>query len=214
MNGRFEGSVFRDFPAVGIMRNMPSQRVAALAAAALAGGLTTLEVTVNSPDAMGLISRLREQFDAQLNVGAGTVCNLADLERALAAGAEFIVTPIMSPEVIAACRARAVPIACGAFTPTEIYRAWELGADWVKIFPADSVGPAYVKALRGPFPTLPLMPTGGVTLATVGAWRAAGATALGIGSPLFPADLVQRQDWPALTAHVAAFRAAWLAAAP
>lgn len=208
MSSTFDWAAFTAFPVVGILRNFPGDLVAGATAAAQAGGLAAIEVTMNSPGAAAQITALRAQCGAAMGVGAGTVCTPTDLDTALAAGAQFIVTPVLVPAVIAACRARGVPVFPGAFTPTEIHQAWSLGADVVKVFPADGLGPAYFRALRGPLPQVRLMPTGGVTVETVAEYRRAGAFAFGVGGPLFDPRRVQARDWPWITAQVTRFRAA------
>ena len=132
---------------------------------------------------------------------------MADLDAALEAGASFIVAPIVAPEVIARCVREKVPVFPGAFTPTEIALAWDLGASAVKVFPAGVVGPAYIKAVKAPLSDVKLMPTGGVTVDNLKAWAAAGADAYGVGSPLFDAGRVAAEDWPWIERQCARFRA-------
>ncbi|HEX2948696.1 MAG TPA: bifunctional 4-hydroxy-2-oxoglutarate aldolase/2-dehydro-3-deoxy-phosphogluconate aldolase, partial [Armatimonadota bacterium] len=140
MNGLFNWDAFTTVPLVGIVRGFSADTACELARAAQRGGLTTLEITMNTPGAADIIAMLRDDdLGDTLNIGAGTVCSLDDLTRARKAGAEFIVTPVMIPDVIQACKDAGLPIFPGAYTPTEIYQAWSLGADIVKIFPADQL---------------------------------------------------------------------------
>ncbi len=191
----FNQARFRQLPVVGILRFFPREQVERLVPAALAGGLRNLEVTMNSTGAEDLIRLARELVGDEGNVGAGTVTTLDELHRALGAGASFIVTPVIVPDVIRACVERGVPVLPGAMTPTEILTAWRLGATMVKVFPADQLGPAHIKAVKAPFPEIPLMPTGGVTVETLPAFHQAGAEAFGVGSPLFDPKQAAAGNW-------------------
>ena len=124
---------------------------------------------------------------------------------AILAGSEFVVTPVTRPEVIKMCNRYGKPIASGAYTPTEAINAYEAGADFVKIFPADQLGPQYIKNILAPMPQLQIIPTGGVTVATVDAFIKAGCVALGAGSSLVSKDILKSQDWKKLTEIAAAF---------
>src|SRR5581483_7313354 len=143
--------------------------------ALLEGGITRLEFTLTNSETNKAITEVRREFGERLVVGAGTILDTEQARTSIEAGAQFLVTPAMLPEVIAVARERQVPIACGAYTPTEILSAWRLGADLVKVFPASAGGPGYIKDVRGPLPNIPLVPTGGVNLNTCGAFLAAGA---------------------------------------
>ena len=195
MNGSFTWDRFASLPIVGILRRFPADVVRHAALAAQRGGLTTLEITIDTPAAFSILAMLRKTVGATMNIGAGTVCTLADLQNARAAGAEFIVTPVVVSEVIRTAKAYGLPVFAGAYTPTEIFTAWQSGADMIKIFPADQLGPAFIKGVRGPFPQIPLLPTGGVTLETIGDFAAAGATGFGIGSPLFNPQQMSLGNW-------------------
>jgi 2-dehydro-3-deoxyphosphogluconate aldolase/(4S)-4-hydroxy-2-oxoglutarate aldolase len=207
----FDQDLFRRLPVVGILRFFDRPEVERLVPAVLAGGLTTLEVTMNTKGAADLIRLVREIGGSGANVGAGTVTSMEVLEEALAAGASFIVTPAVVPDVIRSCVERKVPVLPGALTPTEVLTAWRLGATMVKIFPADQVGPGHVKALKAPFPEIPMMPTGGVTVETLPAFRKAGADAVGVGGPLFDAKRVAAGDWDWFRGQAERFAQAWRA---
>lgn len=196
-------------PLVGIMRGLTLEQALRGTEAVGRGGVRLVEVTMNSPTALETISALRESMQGEVEVGAGTVCTPAELEQALEAGARFIVTPVVVPEIIQKCVELAIPVAPGAFTPTEIYQAWTLGASVVKVFPAEVLGPAFMRAVRAPLPEVRLMPTGGVTVETLGDYLQAGATAFGLGSPLFASDLIRAEDWKSLEARAGAFVAAY-----
>ncbi len=209
MNANFNASLFRQLPIVGILRFFPRDQVALMLPAALAGGLINFEVTMNSEGAEELIRLSRDLVGERGNVGAGTVTTVDTLHRALAAGASFIVTPAVIPEVIQACVERGVPVLPGALTPTEILTAWRLGATMVKVFPADQLGPAHIRAVKAPFPEIPLMPTGGVTVETLPAFRAAGADAFGVGSPLFDPRQAAAGNWDWFRQQAARFLQAY-----
>ena len=164
-------------------------------------GLTTIEITMNTPGAEEMIRYAVENEQSGLNIGAGTVCTKDELSLALDAGAQFIVTPIINKKVIKSCVKKDVPIFPGAFTPTEIYNAWTLGASMVKIYPATSLGPEYIKDLKAPMNQLKLLPTGGVSLDNMAGFLKAGANGLGIGGQLFDKKLIQEKNWEGLKAH-------------
>lgn len=195
MPAPFDPELFRRLPVVGILRFFPRDQVERLIPAALEGGLCNLEITMNTAGAEDLIRLACSLAGNRANIGAGTVITLDQLDRALAAGASFIVTPALVPEVIRACVERKVPVMPGALTPTEILTAWRMGATLVKVFPADQLGPAHIRAVKAPFPEIPLMPTGGVTVETLPEFRKAGADAFGVGSPLFDPKQANAGNW-------------------
>ncbi len=154
---------------------------------------------MTNSEANKAITEVRREFGERLVVGAGTLLDAEQARASIEAGAQFLVTPALLPEVIATARERQVPIACGAYTPTEILTAWRLGANLVKVFPASAGGPGYIKDVRGPLPNIPLVPTGGVNLNTCGAFLAAGAYTVAIGSQLVSKDIARQKDWAGLT---------------
>jgi 2-dehydro-3-deoxyphosphogluconate aldolase / (4S)-4-hydroxy-2-oxoglutarate aldolase len=190
-------------PLIGILRGFRPEQLPHIFCAVAAGGLRNIEITMNSPGATDQIRFALEM--GGLHVGAGTVTTLELLEEALAAGAEFIVTPTFNREIVSECVRRKLPVFPGAFTVTEIFEAWELGATMVKVFPADSGGPAYLRALRGSFPHLKLVPTGGVDLQTASDFLRAGADGLGVGSPLFDKRRIENTDWTWLREQTSRF---------
>jgi 2-dehydro-3-deoxyphosphogluconate aldolase/(4S)-4-hydroxy-2-oxoglutarate aldolase len=210
----FDRARFDALPVVGILRGFAAEVVEPMLGAAIDGGLRNVEVTMNTPNAESQIRLICDRWGKEVQVGAGTVTTLDLLERALEAGARFIVTPSLNPEVVRACVARGVPVMPGAMSPTEIVAAWELGATLVKIFPADGLGPAFIRSLRGPLPHIPLMPTGGVTAETLPAFRAAGAAAFGVGTPLFDPARAAARDWTWFRQQAERFAQAWAWAGP
>lgn len=173
--------------------------------ALVAGGLTALEITLTIPDAFNVLREAVQKFGARATVGAGSVLNAEQARRAIDAGAEFLVSPIARAEIVAIGHAAGRAVVLGAYTPTEAQAVHELGADFVKLFPAEKLGPEYIRALRAPMPHLRIIPTGGVTLATVGDFLRAGCAALGVGSALITRKLVDDEDWAGLTRLAADF---------
>lgn len=201
----FSWELFRQVPIVAILRGFTPETAMRLLKCCRDGGLLNIEVTMNSPEAAGVIAEMVEQEQGRMNVGAGTVCGMEELKAALSTGASFVITPAVLPEIIAECRNRSVPIFPGAYTPTEIFAAWREGADIVKVFPAAGLGARYFKDLRGPFPQIKLMPTGGVTVDTLAEFYAAGAVAFSVGSQLFDRTMVEAGEWQQLSDRAAAF---------
>jgi 2-dehydro-3-deoxyphosphogluconate aldolase/(4S)-4-hydroxy-2-oxoglutarate aldolase len=199
MSTAFSFKLFNKMPVIGIMRNIPDECVEPIADVYCRSGLTCLEITMNSSNAEKHIRSLVETYGGRLNIGAGTVCSMTDLQKALTAGAQFIVTPIINEEVIKTCVELKIPIFPGAYTPSEIYKAWSMGATMVKLFPASDLKPGNIKEILAPLNFVSLMPTGGVTLENFAEYFRQGAKAVGIGSHLFPKDIVARQDWTALS---------------
>ena len=212
MSAPFSTKLFEQLPIVGILRGLPAEKLRHVVEAVRDGGLTNLEITMNTPGAADQIRAAREIAGSALNIGAGTVTNLQSLEDAFSAGASFIVTPTLVPAVIERCVQLKVPVFPGAFSPTEIQSAWELGATMVKIFPADTLGPGYLRSLKAPLPHLKLMPTGGVDVTTLAAYAQAGADAFGVGSPLFRAERIAACDWEWLRNQCRAFAGAYFKA--
>ena len=201
----FSWDLFNKMPVVGIIRGLSVDEIEFVLPIYKEAGFTTIEITLNTPEALSVISSLANQYNGELNVGAGTVCSLDDLAAAVNAGANFIVTPIFKAEVVKKCVSMEVPIFPGAFSPTEIYEAWELGASMVKLYPASVVGPAYVSAVLAPLNKVKIMPTGGIHLSNMLAFMKAGATSLGIGSELFDKKIIQKRDSEAMLNHFKLF---------
>lgn len=184
---------------IAIVRLDDLAQAVEISRALLAGGITAQEFTLTNPHALEVLAQVQRELPGELLLGAGTVLDAEMAQAAIAAGAEFLVTPAFLPDVIIVGRGAGIPVVSGAFTPTEILGAWRTGADLVKVFPAGGVGPAYIKDVLGPLPTIPLVPTGGVNLGNCAAFLAAGAYTVAIGSSLVHKELVRKQDWSALT---------------
>jgi 2-dehydro-3-deoxyphosphogluconate aldolase/(4S)-4-hydroxy-2-oxoglutarate aldolase len=175
------------------------------------GGLTSIELTMTTPGAIRMLEKATAELPEFL-FGLGTVLDADTARAGILAGARFLVTPALRPDVIATAKRYSVPVFCGALTPTEILNAWELGADAVKVFPAEFFGAAYIKSIKAPFPHIDLVPTGGVTPENVGEFLKAGATATAAGSSLVDAKSLKEKNWQAITARAKAFVAAVAAA--
>jgi 2-dehydro-3-deoxyphosphogluconate aldolase/(4S)-4-hydroxy-2-oxoglutarate aldolase len=182
-------------PIVGILRGFSTSQVLEIVRAARRGGLRNLEITMGPKKTPEQIREAQKIAGDKMCIGAGTVLGRDSLEEALEAGASFIVTPVVKEGVIEECARLKIPIFPGAYSPAEILRNWELGATMVKVFPAETLGPGYIKAIKGPLPQVKLMPTGGVDLKTIGAYKNAGADGFGIGGPLFDRTRVEAGDW-------------------
>lgn len=163
------------------------------------GGVDCLEITLTVPDAIEMIKVGVRHFGAQALIGAGTVLDSETVRLAILAGAEFIVSPTLNPDVIKVTHRYDKVVIPGAFTPTEILTAWEMGADIVKVFPATTLGPKYFKDLKGPLPQVRLMPTGGITVENAGEFIEAGACCIGIGSNLLDQKAIKTNQFEILT---------------
>lgn len=176
---------------VAILRAPSSEHLTNVARAVCEGGIDVIEVTFTVPNALQILAAVKKELGSRVLLGAGTVLDPETARAALLAGAEFIVAPAVNLDVIRLCKRYDKPVMPGAFTPTEILAAWEHGADIVKVFPSDSVGPGYIKALKGPFPQIRLMPTGGVNLQTLPDFIKAGACVVGVGGSLVEQQAVR-----------------------
>ncbi|MEJ7694784.1 bifunctional 4-hydroxy-2-oxoglutarate aldolase/2-dehydro-3-deoxy-phosphogluconate aldolase [Daejeonella sp.] len=201
----FSWDAFHRVPVVGIIRGLTFDEIKEILPVYVSSGLTTIEITMNTIAAKEIISYAAANYSGRLNVGAGTVCDERGLEDALSAGAQFIVTPILNDAVIKSCVDQNVPIFPGAYTPTEIYRAWELGASMVKVYPATSLGSGYIKDVKAPLNHIKLMPTGGIHKDNIAEFMQAGADGLGVGSQLFDKKLIKDKDWSGLEEHFRTF---------
>jgi len=180
---------------VAVVRAPDSQQFVEVARALADGGVNVIEITMSVPNALDVLRQVRQALGERILLGAGTVLDAETARAVLLAGAEYIVTPTLNLEVIRLCQRYDKLVLPGAFTPTEILTAWEAGADIVKVFPADVVGPAFFKAIGGPLPHIRLMPTGGVDLNTAADFLKAGACCLGIGSQLVEPKAVAERNF-------------------
>jgi len=202
-------SRLREVGIIPIIRAPSADVAMPIAEALLEAGLPVVEITMTVPNAIDAISAVAKRFAGKLIVGAGTVTDAETARRAMDAGAEFIVTPCLVPEVIDAANRADVAVLPGALTPGEVFEAFRKSGDMVKVFPAQSVGgAAYVRALRGPFPGIPLVPTGGVTLENVAEMFKAGAAAVGVGTELISQVALARRDYAAIGSLAEQFLAA------
>jgi 2-dehydro-3-deoxyphosphogluconate aldolase/(4S)-4-hydroxy-2-oxoglutarate aldolase len=167
---------------VVVARASAASEYAPVLAALSGGGVQSVELTLTTPGTFDAFADLRASFDGDL--GIGTVTNLAQLERAIEVGADYVVTPITSPVLVERAVEAGMPIVPGGLTPTELFASWSAGASAVKVFPAGQVGPGYLRDLRGPFPDIAVVPSGGVDADSAAAWLAAGAVAVSVGGPL------------------------------
>jgi 2-dehydro-3-deoxyphosphogluconate aldolase/(4S)-4-hydroxy-2-oxoglutarate aldolase len=193
---------------IAVVRARSAAQVIPLTEALLEGGIRAVEITYSTPNALEAIEDAVERFGSNALIGVGTVLNAGQCEDAIRAGAEFVVSPITRAEIAEAARLEGRPVMLGAYTPTEAQLAHEAGADFVKLFPADGLGPAYIRALRAPLPHLKIVPTGGVTAANVADFFRAGCAAVGAGSSLISAAILNEENWPELTRVAAQFVAA------
>ncbi|MGH1364073.1 MAG: bifunctional 4-hydroxy-2-oxoglutarate aldolase/2-dehydro-3-deoxy-phosphogluconate aldolase [Calditrichia bacterium] len=184
--------------AVAVVRMNDSSQLLAVAEAICEGGVSVLEITMTTPNALQVIEQLATRKTSDFIVGVGSVLNPNTAKAAIDAGAQFVVSPIFKPEVVRICDRMNTPVMPGAFTPTEIQIAHEEGADVVKVFPANIVGMAFFKGVLAPMPHLKLMPTGGVTLDNAGDWLKAGACAVGVGSALMDKKAIDSGDYEKL----------------
>jgi 2-dehydro-3-deoxyphosphogluconate aldolase/(4S)-4-hydroxy-2-oxoglutarate aldolase len=197
-----------DSGTVAVMRGADADSLLRTVEALREGGVTAIEITADNPDATAMIDAVAGSFDDDVVVGSGTVLDAATALETIRAGAEFVVGPTVEPEVVDVCNRYGVPVAPGAFTPTEALSAYEAGADFVKVFPASTGGPSHLGSLTGPLPQIPLMPTGGVDADNAGAYIRAGAEVVGAGSALVPGDAVAAGDFERITENARAFTAA------
>jgi 2-dehydro-3-deoxyphosphogluconate aldolase/(4S)-4-hydroxy-2-oxoglutarate aldolase len=192
---------------LALIRADSSENLLGCARALEAGGLGAIELTMTTPGAIAMVKEVASGLPGVL-LGLGTVLDAKTAREGVAAGAQFIVTPGVRPKVIKACNEMGVPILSGAFTPTEVAHAADLGADVIKIFPAEFFGPAYIKSLKAVFPDLKLLPTGGVTTRTLPEFLKAGAFAAAAGSSLIDPAALKARDWASITARAKEFAAA------
>lgn len=180
---------------VAVLRTKDSSQLMQVCEALYEGGCTAMEVTMTTPNALAVISEVSKRMGARIVMGVGSVIDDITARMAILAGAEYVVTPVMRPDVVALCRRYGKPVVCGAYTPTEALAAYEVGADLIKIFPADKLGAEYIKAIRAPMPQLEIVPTGGVTADNCAEFIKIGCPAVAAGSSLVSAKSLAENDW-------------------
>jgi 2-dehydro-3-deoxyphosphogluconate aldolase / (4S)-4-hydroxy-2-oxoglutarate aldolase len=192
-----------DSGVVAVIRMKDTNRLLKVIEAVRSGGVKCIEITMTVPGAVDIIRQLSSAVPPDVLIGAGTVLDQETAEKVIEAGATFVVGPVLSLGVVSLCVKRGIAVMPGCYTPTEILAGWKAGADIIKVFPATSLGPKYFKDLRGPFPDVRLMPTGGVTIDNVGEWITAGACAVGIGSDLLDKKAIEEERYEVLTERAA-----------
>lgn len=190
---------------IAVVRAKRAGQAVPLAEALVAGGVIAVEITMTTPNAIAAIREASAKLGDRALIGVGTVLDETTCQAAIDAGAQFVVSPICRRELIAIAHKAGKPTMIGSYTPTEAQLAHEAGSDFIKIFPADGLGPNYIKALRAPLPHLRIVPTGGVDLKTIGDFLKAGCAAVGAGSSLISKEVLENDDWPTLTKTAAAF---------
>jgi len=199
--------LMRESGVIAILRAKSSEQLIAAAEAIRQGGVRAIEVTMNTPGALEVIAAAGKRFGERVLFGAGTVLDPETARAAILAGAQFVVAPTLNVAVVQLCNRYGVPVMPGCYSPTEMLTAWEAGADFVKLFPADVGGPQMIRAILAPLPQLQIVPVGGVDLTTAGAFIRSGAAALGVGSSLVSRELLENADFAELTRRAAAFMA-------
>lgn len=197
---------------IAVVRAKRADQAVPLAEALVAGGVIAVEITMTTPNAIAAIREASAKLGDRALIGVGTVLDEATCQAAIEAGAQFVVSPICRRELVPIAHKAGKPIMLGSYTPTEAQLAHEAGSDFIKIFPADTLGANYIKALRAPLPHLKIVPTGGVDLKTIGDFFKAGVSAVGAGSSLISKDVLDKDDWATLTKTAVAFVAAARAA--
>jgi 2-dehydro-3-deoxyphosphogluconate aldolase/(4S)-4-hydroxy-2-oxoglutarate aldolase len=184
---------------VSVIRGPSADLTIKMVEALVEGGVLGIEITYSTPNAEDVVSQLAKHFGDRIILGMGTLTKPAQVKSALAAGATFLVSPVCEARLVQAMTSSGAASMIGALTPTEVFSAFEAGADVVKVFPGSLAGPSYIKALHGPFPQIPMMPTGGVSAENVKDWFAAGVVAVGAGSELCPPKLAQEGKFKEIT---------------
>ena len=193
---------------VAVLRGPSPELTLQMVGALIAGGVQAVEITYSTPNAAEVTRQLDKKYGSAIILGMGTLTEPEQVTEAHGAGAKFIVSPICTPELGKAMVSSGLAVMIGAMTATEIYQAFKMGSDVVKIFPGSLVGPGYVKAIKGPFPNIPIMPTGGVSATNVGEWFAAGVFGVGAGSELCPPNLAKEGKFEEITLRAREFVAA------
>jgi len=183
---------------VAIIRAADSAQLIDVVSALRDGGVTCIEVTMTTPNALEVIRQARVASGESAAIGVGTVLDAQTARAAILAGAQFVVAPVLDLPTIETCKRYSVPVMPGAMTPTEIVHAWQAGADFVKVFPTSTLGATFIKDLRGPLPQIKLVPTGGVNLDTVADFIKAGCAAVGVGGALVSSQALAKRDLTAI----------------
>jgi 2-dehydro-3-deoxyphosphogluconate aldolase/(4S)-4-hydroxy-2-oxoglutarate aldolase len=191
---------------VAIMRAKSPDQLLDAAQAVLEGGVNAIEVTMTTPGAIDVIRQATASFGSGVLFGAGSVLDAETARAAILAGAQFIVCPTFNPSTVQICKRYSIPVVPGAYTPTEILTAWEAGATMVKVFPASTGGPAYIKAVKAPLPQVRLTAVGGVDLSNTADFIRAGCDGVGVGGELVNQKLLDARDFAGITERASRFR--------
>lgn len=184
---------------IAILRKVPEEKTDQTAQALVDGGIKILEITLDSPGALPAIRRWKERFGDQVQVGAGTILDVETARKSIQAGADFLITPNLDEDIVTFALEQNIEICPGVMTPTEMVRAWKLGAKAVKLFPAGALGVSYIKDIRGPLSHIPIITTGGVNLSNIQSFLQAGVTAVGLGSSLVDKRMVAENRFDELS---------------
>ena len=190
---------------IAVVRARSQSQTAPLAKALADGGVTAVEITMTTPNALEAIREIAELLGDRATVGVGTVLDVPTAQSALRSGAQFVVTPVLKSEIVSVAHAAGKPIFLGAYSPSEAQEAFDAGCDFVKLFPADGLGAEYIRAIRAPLPHLKIVPTGGVCLETMESFLKAGCAALGVGSAMITGEILERNDWEQLRKNAAVY---------
>jgi 2-dehydro-3-deoxyphosphogluconate aldolase / (4S)-4-hydroxy-2-oxoglutarate aldolase len=185
--------------AIAVIRMSDSEKLKKVSEAIRSGGVSAIEITMTTPNALAVIENLSKTMGDEIMIGVGTVLDSQTAIDAINAGAQFVVSPFFKREIVDTVKKQNIPVMPGAFTPTEIQTAYEAGADVVKVFPADVLGMAFFKGVKAPMPYVKLMPTGGVTLTNAGDWLKSGAWAVGVGAALLDKKAIEENNFKKLT---------------
>ena len=200
---------FRELPLIGILRGVQADSIDSIVETAVSSGLQTIEITMNTPGAPDLIRRAVKSAQGRLMIGAGTVVTSEHMKLALDAGARFIVSPMLVYDVVEYCRDNEIPVFPGAFTPQEIYNAWVAGATMVKIFPAQFMGPGYIKEIKGPFNSIDILACGGITSENIRSYFDCGASAVAFGGSVFREEWIKARDFDSIGRSIKALISAY-----
>ena len=205
MDKRETLSMLKEVGLIAVIRGPSQALTLKMVDALIAGGVKGIEITYSTPNAEEVVQELDKSFGDQIILGMGTLTESSQANKAQAAGARFLVSPISEPELGKAMVATGLAVMIGALSPTEVYQAYRLGSDVVKIFPGSLTGPLYIKALKGPFPYIEMMPTEGVSIANVNEWFAVGVFGVGAGSELCPPNLAKEGKFEEITRRACEF---------
>jgi len=195
----------KDIALLAVIRGPSENLTIKMVDALVAGGVVGIEITYSTPNAENVVRKLKEKYGDTIMLGMGTVTAPSQAKSAMEAGANFLVSPICEVNLVRSMVATGLATMAGALTPTEIFQTYQLGIDVIKVFPGSLTGPSYIKAVHGPLPQIPMMPTGGVSINNIADWFAAGAVAVGAGSAICPNHLAQEGNFNEISKRAAEF---------